>query len=531
MPITEMQDGSMRRKMLLVFGRQSEKSTTVGNLMMSMANLQTYLRLLYVTASNEQMREFSDERLRAVINDSPVLQRMAGQLGERRKRDGKETQNVQTKRWATQSKIVLRSVFKSPDRVRGISSDFLACDEIQDIYVDFLPVIEEVLFACQLDDGPMSVYSGTPKTFDNALEFYWSRKSTQNEWMVRCERCGKWSAIEDDNIGRYGLICMKPRRGKNDGICGGPLEPVHGKAQWVRHGREFDDDGKRMEWEGFRLPQPVVIYTSRERPDTFERRWEGLLYKQRDYSRPKFANEVMARSFDAGTKPVTLEQVRRCALPDKEFVLDPWDGLRSSFTFAGVDWGTGDQSFTVLSIWHYDSEGRFALLFGKIYRGREADPDYSIQDIIKTCKSFNVDVIGADYGFGFHANPKLMKAFGVGKVALYAHVDRQNDLVRYDKMGHKFTTHRSRVMQMVFTLIERGPKPGGCVFPKWDIMQPFSEHILSIYSEYSESRRQLIYNHAPGNPDDFFHTMVYALLASMMVHERRDLIQPGLPKR
>ena len=64
-PVTKTSEGLMRRKMLLIFGRQCEKSTTIGNTLISLSNLIPYLRLLYVSASDAQMREFSDERLRS----------------------------------------------------------------------------------------------------------------------------------------------------------------------------------------------------------------------------------------------------------------------------------------------------------------------------------------------------------------------------------------------------------------------------------------------------------------------------------
>ena len=51
-PVSMTKDSKMRRKMLLIFGRQCEKSTTIGNTLISMSNLVPYLRLLYVTASN-----------------------------------------------------------------------------------------------------------------------------------------------------------------------------------------------------------------------------------------------------------------------------------------------------------------------------------------------------------------------------------------------------------------------------------------------------------------------------------------------
>jgi hypothetical protein len=506
-PFVEYDDGHMRRKMLMIFGRQCEKSTTIGNMLISMSNLVPYLRSLYVSASDVQMREFSDERLRAVINDSPRLSGLTRAL------DGKsEIQNVQTKRWRNQSKILLRSVYRSADRARGISADNLGCDEIQDIYTDVLPVIEETQFASDLEGGPISLYAGTPKTFDNSLELYWSRFSTQNEWMVKCRGCTHWNVIEIDNITKEGLVCSK---------CSKLLDPIK-DGQWVRLGY------KDADWEGFRVPQPVVIYAYAHMPQVFERKWRDLLGKQRRYNRAKFQNEVMARSYDSGTKPVTFEEVRRCALGDRNFV--ELGAISRQFkatnTYAGVDWGTGDESYTILSIWYYDPEGRFSLAFAKRYEGVEADPDYVIQDIVKACRAFRVNRIGADWGFGFALNPKLQKAFGAAKVLLYQHAGKQKEKVKWDKVGMKFITHRTRVLADVFTLIKRGPIGGGIAFPNWGQFERFANDILAVYQENSERRGELIYDHPRGVPDDFLHTACYALLASQFDHPRPDLHAP-----
>jgi hypothetical protein len=510
-PFVLDQQGRFRRKVLMIFGRQCEKSTTIANTSMALANLQSYLRLLYVTASDEQMREFSDDKLRAIILDSPELMRLSGMI-KTAKNDKQETQNVKTRRWKNQSKQVLRSVFRSPDRVRGISSDVLNIDELQDIYTDFLPVIEEVLFASDLEGGPISVYAGTPKTFDNPLEYYWSRYSTQNEWMVRCTGCGFWNCPESKHITTEGLMCEKCRK---------ELDPL-ANGCWARLGRSDS------EWEGFRVPQPVVLYAFRHRQDVFERKWHDLLKKKKRYTRSKFENEVMARSFDSGTKPVTYEEVRRCALSDRELLEQGQvdRAVKSTHSWAGVDWGTGDESFTVLSIWRYDSTGRFSLIFAKRYAGVEADPDFSIRDIIQWCRVFNVNRIGSDWGFGFHANPKLQKAFGAPKVLCYQHAGKQKEKVKWDKLGLKFITHRTRVLNDCFTLIKRGPVAGGAAFTNWDGFETFANDILAVYQENSRARGELVYDHPRGTPDDFLHTMCYALLASQFDHERPDLHRP-----
>jgi len=487
-----------RRRILLVFGRQSEKSTTLGNLLLSTSNLIPYLRSLYVTASNTQMLEFSDERLRAVIEDSPILKDLSSS----------QVQNVLTKRWLGQAKINLRSVYKGPDRARGVMCDHLYIDELQDVYLDGLPVIEETTRACSFEEGDLKVYAGTPKTYDNSIEHYWARRSTQNEWMVRCTRCRTWNVIEIENVRPEGLCCKK---------CDRELDPMT-QGTWVRHG------ASSAEWEGFRVPQPIVEYVYRDQPKIFWRKWETLLHKVQNYPRGKLQNEVFARSHDSGTKPVTFQQVRRCALPDLEFVDKPTSMFRQSAKWAGIDWGTGDASFSVLSIWGYDSYGRFRCIFAKKYVGHEADPDYSWRDMEKICKRYGVNRIGADWGFGFETNRHLLKAFGAERFHQFQHSDGQAKLVKYDGDRNVYTTHRSRVLALAFELIKRGPVSQGTCFPNWEDFEPYANDILAVYSEYSRLRRQIVYDHPRTQPDDFLHTMVYALLVSMNDVRRKDLI-------
>lgn len=505
-PVSYRSTDTLKRKILLIFGRQCEKSTTIGNTFISLSNLIPYLRLLYITASNTQMREFSDERLRAVIADSPILKQLTGH----EIRGGRETQNVQTKRWLNQSKIVLRSVYRNADRVRGISADVLGVDELQDILTDNLPVIEETLFHCEQPQGPVSVYAGTPKTFDNPLEFYWRKYSSRNEWMTKCEGCNFWNVIEEQNISPTGLICRK---------CSKPINPADGKAQWVRWGSED------AEWEGFRLPQPIVPYAYHDRPEMFALKWQGLLAKQKRYPRPRFYNEVMARSYDAGTKPVTEEEIRKCCDPEHHFIKDPYSPRTDGApVWAGIDWGSGEKSYTVLSLWRYTAGGAFTCIYAKKYEGLESDPDYSIQDIIKICKIQKVKRIGADWGFGFYSNDVLKKAFGIKRLMLYQHAGKQKEKVSWDKSALKFTTHRSRVLQDVFTLIKRKQMK----FPTWSEAEPYIADILAVYSEYSEHRREIIFNHPVSSPDDFLHTACYALLVSQFDHRRPDLQSPGM---
>ena len=64
-------------------------------------------------------------------------------------------------------------------------------------------------------------------------------------------------------------------------------------------------------------------------------------------------------------------------------------------------------------------------------------------------------------------------------------------------------------------------------FPKWEeIEQPFGSDMLSVFTEYNESRRTTVVQRTPGTTDDTLHSLTYCFLASMMQHPRPDIISP-----
>ncbi len=55
---------------------------------------------------------------------------------------------------------------------------------------------------------------------------------------------------------------------------------------------------------------------------------------------------------------------------------------------------------------------------------------------------------------------------------------------------------------------------GKVEFFKYEEFKEFSDDFLSIYSEYSERTRQMMYDH--NGPDDCFHSFMFCRLASMI---------------
>jgi hypothetical protein len=429
-----------------------------------------WFKTLYVSPSQMQSRQFSSDRVRANVERSPYLKNLF---------TGKTVSDqVFDKRLANGSSMYFRYAFLHPDRCRGISADMLTVDEIQDILADNLPVIRECL---SHSSHKLEIYSGTPKTTSNAIEFYWS-KSTQNEWLVRCRHCRYWNMLAMDVIGKTAMICSK---------CGKPIYATDG--QWVRMNRDGD-------WEGFRIPQLMVPWVP----------FEEIKQKQRDYSTAKFHNEVLGLPYDSGVKPITEAQIRACctygpmmADPDPVAVKHP--------IFAGIDWGSGEgemPSFTVLSLGAFFRPNLFTIFFCHRFMGPEADLLKQVPLIGKYFRRYNMILSGADWGYGHYQNMELRQAWGLDRVIEFEYTTQKTP-IKYEPSNFRYKVDRTTAMSEFFHEI----KNQRMQFFEWDHFKPFAADYLNIDSEFNEKTGRMTYIHQPDKPDDSFHSNLYCWLA------------------
>ncbi len=496
------------KRRLLIAGRQVEKSTTCGNIALGYTCINNAFRTLYVAPTAEQSINFSRDRIQEPIEVSPTLQAYT---------NTRLTNAVAHKRFINRSDIRLRYAYLTADRVRGIPADLIEVDELQDILVDNLPVIEE----CASHSAyKLFLYSGTPKSHDNTIEHYWANYSTQNEWVVPCTRHGTpknpsswhWNILNEKCIGKKGLICDH---------CGEPIDPYRPEATWASLNPRTDANFERVTFEGYRLPQlmvPWIIGT----PDG----WMDLLYKQERYSRPRFHNEVLGRSYDSGTRPLTQGQLQACCDPAvrisdyEHFKQFAHSGIG---LFGGIDWGTGEQSYTVMSLGGYFG-GNFTIFWVHRFTGREMEPDYQLDIIRNIIQTFGLRIVGCDYGGGFDRNKALINSFGIEKIAKYQYTNNQKKAKIYlEPALGRYMVHRSEVMTDVFNAYLRKM----IRLPNWEeFHDPYGNDILNVFAEFNERTRMIEYKHSPGTTDDAFHSILYCLLASMIMHPRADIILP-----
>ena len=488
---------------ILADGIVTHNSTFLGNMAITYCALIPGYKVLYVSPTNSQTRTFSADRLKQPIESSPLLRSFA---------EGGGTQNVMEKSFVNFSKIVLRSAYRSADRCRGIASYMLDLDELQDLLAEHLPVI----FPCT-SHSPAKyrrhILSGTPKSFDNNIEYWWSGHnstrpmSTMGEWMVPCDACGSsagagrfWQTLSEENIQKKGLSCTR---------CGKLLNPQHEDAQWFHH----QSDGL---YEGYRISQLMVPWRS----------WPDILSDYATFPRAKFYNEVLGLSMDTYDRPLSMAEVRECC--DPRIKLSSANRFRrpnwSEPIYAGIDWGLGTLSYTVMTLSTYIG-GLYTTFWMKRFTGTLIDVQEQIDYVLETLREFNVSLVGTDFGFGVQNNDLLIRKFGAEKVCVFQHMGKLKKKVEYDTKLYppRFKVYRTMVMADLINGIKRKVFR----FMRWeDMREPFAQDFCNIVSEYSEKTGLMVYNHRPDRPDDSFHAWLYGFLASTMDVKRPDILRP-----
>jgi len=479
---------SPAQRLILKFARQSEKSTSLSAKIVINSVCIPYFNTLFVSPSASQSKDFSNDRLNDFLKSSPYI---ADNLF-----DSTCTDRIDQKTLLNGSNVYIRYAFLNADRTRGLSADNVCCDELQDILTSNLSVIEESASHSprQEKGAPYKsfIYSGTPKTTNNAIEFYWSR-STQREWANKCSGCGHWNLeLGLKNIGKEFLVCSRCQIAR--------LYPAQG--QWIKTNPGSDI-------EGFHLCQLQTSWMD----------WKSdILFKLNNYPQARFYNEVLGLSYDSGSKPLTTALMRACCNPNRTDWYAHDDPQLPTPTVAGIDWGlTGEVSFTILTIGAWmPYPDKFMILFQKKYEGQLADVNLQLEDIKIICEQYNCQLIGCDWGAGLHNNLKLMDHYGTERVCQFYNSGSQKNRVNWNQERLMFTIGRTTVMTDLFNLIEKRR----IEFPSWNLYQKFADDFLAINIEYNRDNI-MYYDHSPATPDDAVHSTMYCMLAGELFYTGR----------
>jgi hypothetical protein len=479
--LEEVYNCSARRTVLRT-SRQVEKTTFLCNIVCHAAATIPHVHIVVVFPRREQASVFAKSRLRPVITESPLLRRAL--LGPR----PRETQ-VNHMQFINGSEVYIRAAYHSGDAVRGIDADFLLIDEFQDIADGDLPILEQTL---SHSPHRRVFLTGTPKTVDNHLEDAYNR-STANEWRTLCA-CGESVFLDEKCLGPVGPICPK---------CRASIDPQQGR--WVpRNAGSVWGAGYTLN----HLATPWLNYPE-------------LLECQQSYNPAKFRNECLGLPTCLGDHIVTRDEVESCcseramarSLSDVSVAVQ-------GRLIAGIDWGGGVVSRTILVIGHMDDKDRYHIVFMERYHAQE-EPDEILKAIVRRCNEFRIQLVAADgAGVGSVYNGLLLNNLPrvLGLYAMfYSAADQQPR--QYKGRLWNWTIGRTPSLGMVFTRI----KKQRLLFPRLNDCSSFLSEIWCETAEYDDHNRSIRYLHPETQPDDTLHAVNYATALGRLALDRRSV--------
>jgi hypothetical protein len=484
----------------VVAGRQIGKSTFLGNRMLIKSILVPYLKSLYVSPTQMQTKKFSSDRLEQPVFFSPRLMQLKG---------GAKHDAIMEKKFNTGSSITLRYAFLSANRLRGIPADNLYIDEYQDILPEVIPIIESCLHNAS-PEMRSKCYAGTFKSVDNPLTYLMFDESSLHEWVVPCHKhpFTHWNVLGYRNISRKGLVCE---------LCGNPIDNNSDECRWANVDANPE---KEKHFIGIRLPQIACSFDPEE-----------VYWNMMRYDPAQFHNEILALPYDSGMRPLTLQQLQESCSPEIFMGVKPGSRDINYFkemskrkgAYAGVDWGSGHGSYTILTIATYNESNRFVPYYYKQYRGVESDPEFVLDDLMKKLQEFHVSLVGLDYGYGFGMNDRVLRQFGPDRAFKFEHVSSKDKAI-WDNDVARYKIDRTEVMSDMFNAIKRKDT---ITFPRFDdFYDPFGKHFLAIFSEDNKSTRRIQYSHPKSSPDDAFHATLYAFLVSCLHYPKPHFFAP-----
>lgn len=516
---------NLPKELLWKCGRQVAKSTSLA----AQGSIQSAcipdFSTLFLTPLYEQIRRFSSNYVRKFIEESPIRDLLL------RSETMSLEQNVLQKTFSNRSVMYFSFCFGGADRIRGLSVNKIAFDEVQDIDFEYLPEIQECTAA---QDFSVLQYSGTPKTKENTIQQLWE-KSSMAEWVIPCD-CGYWNICcvdcdLDKMIQREGLVCAK---------CGALVNPRTG--HWVHSfGNRVND------FRGYHVPQPIL-------PMHYAKphKWADLWNKKQNYSKTKFLNECLGESCDTGAKLITWAEIKDvCQLPWKNSFEEGLDKTQHyTYITMGVDWGGGaggtvrkqkgqiiieggSESFTVVTIVGWRPDGTPDVLYVRRMPTDLSQYDEASQ-ITQMYYRFRCYRFAHDFGGAGNAREAMMIQAGLpaDHIMPIQYVGHAKHIIQYHPPGATnprsyYALNKTLSLSLVCLLI----KAKGVFLPSLDeefekIAADFLALIEDKHDSDTGSDLYRIIKH-PRKSDDFCHSLNYALVA----HWNAEGLYPDLASK
>jgi hypothetical protein len=236
----------------------------------------------------------------------------------------------------------------------------------------------------------------------------------------------------------------------------------------------------------------------------------------------KFKNEVLGLPTTVGENVVTRAELEACC--------GSWS-MANNFNevhpqgrdklIAGIDWGGGGTSRTVLVIGFMRSDYHFQVCRFERFAATE-DPDLVLNSVAQRCKQFRIRFIAADGGGNGHVLNRLLldrlgQSFGLYAI-LYSLADHAP---QRDGALMKWTVHRSASIGALFSRVKKQK----ILFPRVEECGSYLDEFACEVAEYDDKSRTVKYTHPETQQDDALHATNYALLLAVYLFspQRRSI--------
>jgi hypothetical protein len=476
-----------------------------------------YLSTLFVLPRFEQTRRLSNNYVKPFLTNSPLEQIAIDKAAE---------QSVLQRTFKNGAVMHFSYAFLDADRIRGISADKLAIDEVQDMDIDLLPVITETLSASHHN---IKQYTGTPKTMDNTIEELWG-ESSMAEWVIPCTACGYWSvgALE------YDLLDMIQKDGLSCAKCHRLIDSRLG--HWEHRHRD-----RRNKFAGYHVPQPILPLHYAPDPQTgVKEKWADLWSAKQVMDRASFYNEKLGEACDVRVNLLSRKDLIEASTlrHNNEFKHAVNNSTYHPVRTMGVDWGGGGESgisYTSIAVIGHSPNGRADVLYMErlVNAGGHVDEAKRIMHLFS---AFNCSILAHDYGGSGAVRETIMVQMGfplrqlmpimyigtLGRSIISYHAAKGEATRSY------YTTHKARSLVLMCQCV----KYGVVRFPHYETWEGYGKDFLALVEDKRKndygSDVYLVTRKANAS-DDTAHAVNFALLSHWHANNAYPNLSSHLP--
>jgi hypothetical protein len=474
-------------RVVVVAGRQVEKSETVVRIMLHRGYTRPFTTILYTSPRIEQVTRFVNDRFRPSIRDSRqgILEKSVS-----KNRDAKTAVGL-----TNRSVFYFASSWQNADATRGISGDIVFFDECQDLTQTAIETVEKSVSHSEIYDPNTELrgicfYTGTPKESGSYYDRVLWGMSDQKRWKVKCIHCEYEQFMSMDNIieqsdERAYFGCLK---------CKKELDRSNG--QWVATRPE------NTLYSGYHLTQLIMpwIPASQILRD----------FKTMDIS--TFKNEVLGEFHSGNVKPISIQDILSCTDPNRSLrqginILP--SGFAEHDTVMGIDYGSGGLSKTIITIGHMEFiDNEKKLVIDHIENCKIENLEELLRHICELKERFKVKKILGDIGYGSWQAQKLYEYYGRDATAIRYVTFPTDPEKRVYKDKYVLQVDRTYSMDRLIDMFKKRKIVIPYRHP--EKVEPFFDDYMAIETVYKDSSTtagKKLYTHTI--PDDAFHSLNY----------------------